>query len=133
MPPLALQRALTSCPAVASRSIAPKHTPLSFKRHKSGPYGYTQAKALGLFLHRIAAGNLLTIKFPANSIRQIRRTSRCIIVSTSDPKLRPQNPIISRTQKVTPHLAFTHTPYRLPSPLCPSSSAPSPLPSTLPT
>jgi hypothetical protein len=48
MPQLSLRKALTSCPAAVSRSIAARHVSLNFRRHKSGPYGYEQAKALGM-------------------------------------------------------------------------------------
>jgi hypothetical protein len=60
MPPLSLQKALAICPAAVSSSIAPRHVSLTFRRHKSGPYGYEQAKALGIIPTPGSERNLLT-------------------------------------------------------------------------
>lgn len=47
MASLSLHSALRSGPRAALRAFAaPKVVPLTARRHKSGPYGYTQAKAL---------------------------------------------------------------------------------------
>jgi len=47
MASLSLHSALRSAPRAASRAFAvPKVVQLTARRHKSGPYGYTQAKAL---------------------------------------------------------------------------------------
>lgn len=39
-------RASLSSALFLPRVLAPRHIPLTCRRHKSGPYGYTQAKAL---------------------------------------------------------------------------------------
>jgi len=46
MPQLPTLRASNRSIAALPRALAPRHGPLTCRRFKSGPYGYTQAKAL---------------------------------------------------------------------------------------